>query len=109
MGKKILSTNNMFHPWKLKFLILLKDGKNELKINFRSPIQEVSAQMDHLSYRLPADNDQAGKTSPFTRKAPYHYGWDWGPCFVTSGIWKQVFICGWDSWYVKHLSIVNTR
>ena len=65
--------------------------------------------MDHLNYRLPADNDQAGKTSPFTRKAPYHYGWDWGPCFVTSGIWKQVFICGWDSWYVKHLSIVNTK
>ena len=24
----------------------------------------------------------------WARKAPYHYGWDWGPRFVTSGIWR---------------------
>ena len=108
-GNKILSSNNMFHPWEAEISDLLKDGKNELEICFRSAIDEVSDQMDQLNYQLPADNDQAGKTSPFTRKAPYHYGWDWGPCFVTSGIWKQVYICGWDSWYVKHSSIVNTK
>ncbi|MEG1635554.1 MAG: glycoside hydrolase family 2 protein, partial [Rikenellaceae bacterium] len=32
------------------------------------------------------------KTSVFTRKAPYHYGWDWGPRFVTAGIWKPVYV-----------------
>ena len=108
-GNKILTSNNMFHPWEAEISAFLKDGKNELEICFRSAIDEVSDQMDQLNYQLPADNDQAGKTSPFTRKAPYHYGWDWGPCFVTSGIWKQVYICGWDSWYVKHSSIVNTK
>ena len=82
--EKILSSNNMFHPWEAEISDLLKDGKNELEIYFRSPIDEVSDQMAQLNYQLPADNDQAGKTSPFTRKAPYHYGWDWGPCYVTS-------------------------
>ena len=106
--EKILSPNNMFHPWKAGISNLLKDGKNELKICFRSPIEEVSDQMGKLNYLLPADNDQAGKTSPYTRKAPYHYGWDWGPCFVTSGIWRRVCLSGWDSWYVEHSSIVNT-
>jgi beta-mannosidase len=32
----------------------------------------------------------------FARKAPYHYGWDWGPRFVTSGIWRPVSIEAWD-------------
>ena len=36
---------------------------------------------------LPAANDQAAEmVSMYARKAPYHYGWDWGPRFVTSGI-----------------------
>jgi len=27
-------------------------------------------------------------TAPYTRKAPYNYGWDWGPRFMTEGIWQ---------------------
>ena len=29
------------------------------------------------------------------RKAPYSYGWDWGPKFVTEGIWRPV---RWELW-----------
>ena len=32
----------------------------------------------------------------WARKAPYHYGWDWGPRFVTSGIWRPVALEAWD-------------
>ena len=32
----------------------------------------------------------------WARKAPYHYGWDWGPRFVTSGIWRPVTLEAWD-------------
>ena len=35
--------------------------------------------------------------SMFTRKAPYHYGWDWGPRFVTSGIWRPASLEAWDA------------
>ena len=106
-GKKILSPSNMFHPWEKEISDILKDGINELDVRFRSPIQEVLPHMDHLTYQLPADNDQAGKTSPFSRKAPFHYGWDWGPCFVTSGIWRNVSLIGWNDWLVKRSSIIN--
>ena len=106
-GEKILSSNNMFHPWEAEISDLLKAGVNELIVCLRSSVIEVSDQMDQLNYQLPADNDQAGKTSPFTRKAPYHYGWDWGPCFVTSGVWKDVILHGWDSWYVMHSSLLT--
>ncbi len=58
-GEKILSPNNMFHPWEAEISNLLKNGKNELKICFRSPTEEVSDQMGKLNYQLPAENDQA--------------------------------------------------
>ena len=106
-GKKILSPSNMFHPWEKEISDILKGGINELDVRFRSPIQEVLPHMDQLSYQLPADNDQAGKTSPFSRKAPFHYGWDWGPCLVTSGIWKDVKLNGWDSCFINYCSILN--
>ena len=108
-GSKIISSNNMFHPWEVEVSNLLHSGTNQLEVCFRSPIKEVLSAMNQKSYKLPADNDQAGKTSPYTRKAPYHYGWDWGPCFVTSGIWKDVKLYGWDSWYVQHSSILNMK
>ena len=104
---KVLSANNMFHPWAADVKDVIKDGMNNLEIHFRSPLKEVSGQMNSIDHALPADNDQAGKTSPYTRKAPYHYGWDWGPCLVTSGIWKEVELIGWEDWYVDQFHIKN--
>ena len=106
-GLKIISANNMFHPWSAEIKELIKMEMNELVIQFRSPLVEVAEKMKSLDYSLPADNDQAGKTSPHSRKAPYHYGWDWGPCLVTSGIWKGVELVGWDDWHVTHFQINN--
>ena len=106
-GFKIISASNMFHPWTAKIKKLIKMEMNELIIQFRSPLIEVAEKMKSLDYSLPADNDQAGKTSPHSRKAPYQYGWDWGPCLVTSGIWKGVELVGWDDWHITHFQINN--
>ena len=108
-NKKIISSNNMFHPWFANVNDVLLPGMNELTIVLRSPIKEVLPLMESLGHTLPAENDQAGKTSPFTRKAPYHYGWDWGPCFVTSGIWKNVELFAWDHWQLSDISIANNK
>jgi len=105
--RKVISANNMFHPWTVDVKDIIATGMNEMVIHFRSPLKEVSPHMEAMDHSLPADNDQAGKTSPFTRKAPYHYGWDWGPCFVTSGIWKNVELIGWDDWHVDGVQIMN--
>jgi hypothetical protein len=77
-----------------------------LRIVFRSPVNEILPVMAKLNYQLPAPNDQGEKTSPFTRKAPYHYGWDWGPRFVTSGIWRPVSLEAWDQARVSNLQLV---
>jgi len=104
---KVIRADNMFHPWRAKVKDIIKDGDNELIVHFRSALKEKSLIINSLDYSLPADNDQAGKTSPFTRKAPYHFGWDWGPCFVTSGLCGSVELFGWDDWFVDQVCIVN--
>src|SRR5262249_19805082 len=110
----VLAADNMFRTWRVDVKKFLKPGRNVLRIKFRSPINEILPVMARLDYELPASNDQGEKTSPYTRKAPYQYGWDWGPRFVTSGIWKPVELVAWDDTriddlYVKQIAISSTK
>jgi beta-mannosidase len=103
----ILHADNMFRTWRVDSKAALHAGANTLRIRFRSPINEILPVMAKISYQLPATNDQGEKTSPHTRKAPYQYGWDWGPRFVTSGIWKPVTLEAWDEARISDLRIVQ--
>lgn len=100
-GNEILEANNMFRTYKIDINSYLIDGENELKIVFESPINKALPLFDAHPYSLPADNDRNEKqTSVFTRKAPYQYGWDWGPRYVTMGIWRPVYIQSWKDFKV---------
>ena len=106
-GESLLNADNMFRTWRADCKRLLKAGANNLRIRFRSPINEVLPLMAKMNYQLPAGNDQGEKTSPHTRKAPYQYGWDWGPRFVTSGVWRPVSLEAWDRARVNDLQILQ--
>src|SRR6266478_6622730 len=108
-NEPLLSTDNMFRTWRVDAKHLAKAGANTLRIRFRSPINEVLPLMAKMNYELPASNDQGEKTSPHTRKAPYQYGWDWGPRFVTSGIWRPVSMEAWNNMRVDDLHIVPKK
>jgi beta-mannosidase len=41
----------------------------------------------------------------YLRKAAYEYGWDWGPRFVLSGIWRPVKLDAWDDAKISNLHI----
>ncbi len=103
--KPVLNADNMFRTWRVDVKSVLKAGENVLRIKFRSPINEILPRMKKLDYELPAVNDQGEKTSPYTRKAPYQFGWDWGPRFVTSGVWKPVNLEAWDTARIEDLHI----
>jgi len=102
-GQHLLSADNMFRSWRADVKPLVKANGNKVHIRFRSPVQEDLPKLEALGYPLPAANDQSElgglgerKISIFARKAPYHYGWDWGPRFVTSGIWREARLEGWS-------------
>jgi len=108
-GIPILAATNMFREWRVDVRPLVRRGANTLLVQFRSPIVEGKAAYDRLEYVLPATNDQAvPMVSMFARKAPYHYGWDWGPRLVTSGIWRPVFLEAWDDARIDDVQVVQT-
>ncbi len=98
-GKEILFADNMFREWDIEVKENLKEGENELKIVFQSPITYNQEKVENYPFVLPSGNETAGietKVSAFTRKAAYHFGWDWAPRFVSSGIWRPVYLTTWN-------------
>ncbi len=106
-GVPLLDADNMFRVWRVDAKRALKAGDNTLRVVFRSPINEVLPRMKAVGYELPASNDQGEKTSPYTRKAPYQYGWDWGPRFVTSGVWRPVRLEAWDGARIEDFHVAQ--
>lgn len=99
-GQQILVADNMFRTWKVNVKPFVKLGENELRIFFHSPIKVGLDKLKAFGYALPAINDAAvagqlnedDLVSVFERKAPYHFGWDWGPRMVTSGVYRPIYL-----------------
>lgn len=90
-GERIASHDNMFVPLEVNVSERLREGKNRLEIRFL-PAERIGRQRRaeyFASNGLPADLVRFD-ASAFVRKAPYMYGWDWGPRLVSAGIWKPV-------------------
>jgi beta-mannosidase len=111
---RILSADNMFREWTADIKPHAKAGANVLRIYFHSPIKAGLKRLEALGYNPPAPNDQSEngglgdqKVSVFTRKAGYHYGWDWGPRFVTSGIWRPVTLRAWNAVRLSDLQVIQ--
>ncbi|MCB0813907.1 MAG: hypothetical protein KDB87_12215, partial [Flavobacteriales bacterium] len=96
-GRSLGRTDNMFRTWSFTVNELLMPGDNVLEVRFTSPVKEGANRLEDYGLQLPADNDAgAVRVSPYVRKAAYHFGWDWAPRLVTSGIWRPVALVGWD-------------
>ncbi|MEO0294154.1 MAG: glycoside hydrolase family 2 protein [candidate division WOR-3 bacterium] len=114
-GKLILVTNNMFREWKVEIKKLLKEGDNLLLIYFDPPFLKGLLEMEKSEDKIPYyisplyEFPKEPLVSPFTRKASYQYGWDWAPKLTTSGIWRKVFIHGWDKARINYLHILQKK
>jgi len=89
-GQKVLHADNMFRRWEIPCKGLLKAGENEVVVHFYSVIKEARKLYAALPAPLPYDE------RVMVRKAPYQFGWDWGPRFVTMGLWKEVSLETWN-------------
>lgn len=111
-NEKILSTDNMFREWTVNVKSVVNDSINTLKIYFHSPFKIDIPKWDANPIKYDASNDQSEnggvfnkKTSVYARKAGYHYGWDWGPRIVTSGIWRPIILEAWDDLKIENIFI----
>jgi beta-mannosidase len=109
--QSILKADNMFRQWRVAAKPLLKTGANTLRIVFHSPVEHMLPYVKSLPYVLPSisthnyGNEENLATAPYTRKAPYNYGWDWGPRYLTEGIWQPVRLETWDALRIENFHI----
>jgi len=114
-GKLIATADNMFREWKVDVKEFLEVGGNELRIYFHSPFHRGLVEMEKHTNKLPYDLSPLYSfanqpiTSTYTRKAPYQYGWDWGPVLTTSGIWRGVYLKAWNKARINDLRISQEK
>ena len=93
LNDKLLGqTDNYFRTWVFDVSDLLHrdTAPNTIHILFRSAVthnQEVAAKLSPI--RMP---EQWG----YCRKPGYHFGWDWAPRLVTAGVFKPVYLRGYE-------------
>lgn len=110
----ILKADNMHRTWTCDVKNKLHKGDNLLEVYFNSPIKVDLPKYDQFDYTFNTGPDQSqnggifNKTlSIFARKAGYHYGWDWGPRLVTSGIWRNVRLVTWNGLKIDNVQHIQ--
>ncbi len=90
-GHRLGRTENMFvaHRWRVDRH--LRDGANEIRIRFESPMKAI--RRVRRSHRPFDCQDPVGGCTRI-RKQQCSFGWDWGPRFATCGIWKPIHLQG---------------
>ncbi len=83
----VLRSDNMFVPHRIGVRPWLREGTNRLVLVFESALNR-GRELEAAHGKLPLWNGDSSRL--YVRKAPYHYGWDWGPVLLTAGPWKAV-------------------
>lgn len=115
-GSPLLNADNMHRTWRVDVKDKLKPGENKLEIYFHSPIKIDLPKCDLYDYGFNTGPDQSQNggifdklVSIFARKAGYHYGWDWGPRLVTSGIWRPVVLEAWNGPRLADVQVIQNK
>ncbi len=85
---KLGNTDNMFLTYSYNVKNILKRKNNLLKVIINSPVRYANQQEKKYG-KLPV---ALNSSRVYIRKAQYSFGWDWGPSFPTSGIWRKVYL-----------------
>lgn len=94
-GVDILKTENMFCEYRKDVKALLEFGhSNTLIFRFESALL-VARRLEKEQGKFICWNGETCRLH--IRKAPYHFGWDWGPKILTCGPYKPVRLKSYDS------------
>ena len=87
----VLETDNMFRQWTVEIKKYLIEGDNELTILFKPAKKIIDSLAQSALPLVYPDHNRV-----YARKAQFQFGWDWGPKFISAGIWKKAWIDAFD-------------
>ncbi len=100
----LANTFNAHIAYRFNVKGLLKEGKNEIKIIFRSPVKYAENEQIRVGQRYLV---KGFDKRIFIRKAQCHFDWDWGPLIPYSGITKDVYIDYGKNLLISDLNVVQ--
>ena len=93
-GRVVLESENMFHRHRVAVRDALKPGVNEITVHFGSALHYIRTHRTEFVPKFEF-NDPVGNCVRI-RKEQRQFGWDWGPRFVTCGLWREARIEAWS-------------
>lgn len=111
-GQPLLSADNAHRTWRARVDGRLRATGNELRIVFRSPIRTLLPRVQAMPHRIAGnypspygDEPADAMVGNFVRKPAYHFGWDWGPRYVTAGVWREMQLESWNQRRITDLAV----
>lgn len=92
-SKLIGKSENAYVRFEKDIKGVLKEGVNEIKIHFDSPVEYITKRQNEKP--LPK-NCNGTNGAPYIRKPACHFGWDWGINLPVSGLLGKTQILAFD-------------
>ncbi|WP_145477807.1 beta-mannosidase [Stenotrophomonas rhizophila] len=113
--RALLRADNSHRTWRARVDGQLRASGNVLRIVFRSPITTLLPGVQAMPHKIAGnypspygDEPRDAMVGNFVRKPGYHFGWDWGPRYVTAGIWRPVRLEAWDAQRITDVAVQAT-
>lgn len=113
--RPLLRADNSHRTWRARVEGQLRPSGNLLRIVFRSPIATLLPGVQAMPHKIAGnypspygDEPRDAMVGNFVRKPGYHFGWDWGPRYVTAGVWRPVRLESWNAQRITDVA-VQTR
>ncbi|MFA4944570.1 MAG: glycoside hydrolase family 2 protein [Lentisphaeria bacterium] len=87
-GTPVGAADNMFRTWEFDLKPALRRGANRIEVHFQAPAP-YGEQKQKVSQKC-------GRAA-WIRKEQCNFGWDWGPCLLTAGIWRDIELVAFDT------------
>ncbi|KAK4884761.1 hypothetical protein RN001_001032 [Aquatica leii] len=104
-------TENMFVRYIFDVQSYLKRGYNRLEVRLKSPVNEAKKLFDEQSKNysivplcVPVEYNGECHVNHI-RKTQASFSWDWGPALPSIGIWKSVYLQGYDTVIIRDVTI----
>ena len=110
-GRQIAETDNMFRTWEWDVKKFLRKGLNRISVKFLSVLPYIEKRQGE--FNLPGAGISYSKLNvaghAWVRKEPCNFGWDWGIKALSCGIWRSIYIVGFDTARILDININQTH
>ncbi len=103
----LAKANNMHRIWRFDCKAHLKQGDNQIRIVFLSPINYIESQEPGENKEITYTSTGAMSGNQYLRKAHCMFGWDWGAQVPDAGIWRDIELLGYSDGRIEDINIIQ--